>query len=139
MIPYINVLKEEHKNILKELDKLEKKTNTAKNEKTVLNIIEKFIKNNSKYIMNHLTKEELFYEYINKELGNKADLKELAKSKEVITKEVTTLNQINKSCELSKSKLLINNFIEGIKNRISFEEQTLFKIADYIPEKEPFE
>jgi hemerythrin-like domain-containing protein len=139
MAGYVSILKKEHKHILKELDKFRTEINPIEKETALLKTIRNFIKNNSNYIKKHLTKEEVFYDYLNKQLGNKTDLKELTKTKEVIMEELSRLDHINKSLGILKSKSLIEDFIQGIKERISFEEETLFKIADHIPEKGVFE
>jgi hemerythrin-like domain-containing protein len=139
MKDYVSALKKEHQNILNELDKLKTKIESIEKEAMLLKAIKEFVKNNSNYIREHLIKEEIFYEYLNKELGNNVDLKELTKSKETITEELSRLEKINGSNGISEVKRLVKNFIQGVKERISFEEETLFEIADNGTEKGVFE
>ena len=139
MAPYIEVLKEEHKKIQKELDKFGQEVGSASNETGLLKAIKEFVKKNSSPIMKHLIKEEIFYIFLNRELGNEADLRELTKTKGIITGELSILKNIDKKKGLLRIRLLTKDFIKGIRKRISFEEDTLFGIANQIPKKEVFE
>ena len=132
MASRIEVLKEEHKKIQKELDKFEQEIGSTSNETGLLKTINEFVKNNSNYIIKHLTTEEILYDYLDKELGNRADLKELTRTKDIITKELSRLKNIDEKTGLLKIRLLTKDFIKGVKERISFEEDTLFEIADNI-------
>jgi hemerythrin-like domain-containing protein len=138
MTDYVNVLKSEHRHILNELDKFQAGIDAIQNETALLKVIREFIRDNSGYIKKHLVKEETFYEYLDQQLGNLADLKELTKRKEMLMEELSRLHQI-KNLGLVGIKIFVNAFIQGIKVRIYFEEETVFKIAEQIPEKNLFE
>jgi hemerythrin-like domain-containing protein len=135
----IKELKEEHKRILKALDKLGKETELTDDLSQLLSRINGFSDENSDYIDNHLEKEAFFYRVLNKRLGGKAGLRDLTDSREVIMGKLSELKKINKVTELSHLKKLVTEFIKTVRDRISLEEGTLFKIAGYALDEGKFE
>jgi len=136
---FVKDLQEEHKHITKELNIFNSEIDSTDNLPDVLEMLKRFLRKNLAYINRHLKKEKAFYKHLDKQLGNKVVLEELTASNELIMEEIDRLRGIGEDSNIVEVKGFIKEFTDDMKDRMSIEEETLFKIADYALEEGMFE
>lgn len=126
---YIKDFREEHRNILAALASLEKDIEVASDNFAKLNTIKKFFEDYFEYVQKHITHEDMLYLYLTKKLKEQTNLDVLIASKKVITEEVKKLKDLTIEDDSERILQTTQEFIENIKERISLEEDDIFKNA----------
>ncbi len=126
---YIKDFREEHRNILAALASLEKDIEVASDNFAKLNTIKKFFEDYFEYVQKHITHEDMLYLYLTKKLKEQTNLDVLIASKTVITEEVKKLKDLTIEDDPERILQTTQEFIENIKERISLEEDDIFKNA----------